>query len=230
MDGKITAGGFQIEGRTGLEVHLDNGDTKPISEFTGTPLANTDALPEGSTNLYWTVTRFLANLTAANIKSALGITTLSGTNTGDQTLPTTLPASDVYAWAKAATKPTYTSSEVGAPSGSGTSSGSNTGDQDLSTLSPLAVIPIAISTATTLSSTHLGKPLIISASCTVTIPNGLADGFNCSFITLAGVTLTIALGGSVVLFNNVGLTMAEKLSFTLQRRIATDNYIAIGNL
>jgi hypothetical protein len=30
-----------------------------------------------------------------------------------QTLPTTLPASDVYAWAKNATKPTYTKSEVG---------------------------------------------------------------------------------------------------------------------
>jgi len=30
------------------------------------------------------------------------------------TLPTTLPASDVYAWAKAATKPSYTYSEVGA--------------------------------------------------------------------------------------------------------------------
>ena len=48
--------------------------------------ANTDALPEGSTNLYWTVARFLANLTAANIKAALGITTLSGSNTGDQDL------------------------------------------------------------------------------------------------------------------------------------------------
>ena len=30
------------------------------------------------------------------------------------TMPTTLPASDVYAWAKASTKPTYTASEVGA--------------------------------------------------------------------------------------------------------------------
>jgi hypothetical protein len=27
--------------------------------------------------------------------------------------PTSLPASDVYSWAKAATKPTYTKSEVG---------------------------------------------------------------------------------------------------------------------
>ena len=37
---------------------------------------------------------------------------LSGTNTGDQTLPTTLPASDVYAWAKASTKPSYAFNEI----------------------------------------------------------------------------------------------------------------------
>jgi len=47
-------------------------------------------------------------LTASNFSG-----TSSGTNTGDQTIPTTLPASDVYAWAKAATKPSYTKSEVG---------------------------------------------------------------------------------------------------------------------
>lgn len=35
-------------------------------------------------------------------------------------IPTTLPASDVYAWAKAATKPTYTASEVGALASNGT--------------------------------------------------------------------------------------------------------------
>ena len=35
-------------------------------------------------------------------------------------IPTTLPASDVYAWAKASTKPTYTASEVGALASNGT--------------------------------------------------------------------------------------------------------------
>lgn len=58
----------------------------------------------------------------------------SGTNTGDQIIPTTLPASDVYAWAKAATKPTYTNTEVGSPSGSGTSTGANTGDETTASL------------------------------------------------------------------------------------------------
>jgi len=56
----------------------------------------------------------------------------SGSNTGDQIIPTTLPASDVYSWAKQSVKPNYTSTEVGAPSGSGNSTGINTGDQDLS--------------------------------------------------------------------------------------------------
>ena len=78
--------------------------------------------------------------TLASIKSKLGISTLSGSNTGDQTLPTTLPASDVYGWAKAATKPTYTYSEVGAQaagtyaSGTGSASGTNTGDETLASI------------------------------------------------------------------------------------------------
>lgn len=52
------------------------------------------------------------NIVAAN---------LSGTNTGDQIIPTTLPASDVYEWAKAETKPTYTKTEVGLGSTDNTS-------------------------------------------------------------------------------------------------------------
>jgi hypothetical protein len=48
-----------------------------------------------------------------NLTNNAAVANLSGTNTGDQILPTTLPASDVYAWAKEATKPTYTASEVG---------------------------------------------------------------------------------------------------------------------
>ena len=38
---------------------------------------------------------------------------ITGTNTGDQVLPTTLPASDVYAWAKGSVKPSYSATEVG---------------------------------------------------------------------------------------------------------------------
>jgi hypothetical protein len=36
----------------------------------------------------------------------------SGTNTGDQSIPTSLPASDVYSWAKASSKPGYSWTEI----------------------------------------------------------------------------------------------------------------------
>jgi hypothetical protein len=41
------------------------------------------------------------------------LSTISGSNTGDQVIPTALPASDVSPWAKATTKPNYTATEVG---------------------------------------------------------------------------------------------------------------------
>jgi len=93
------------------------------------------------------------------------------------------------------------------------------------------ILPVVeTGTSFTLDNTYNGKVVILTASCTVTIPNGLIAGFECSFVTLAGVTQTLSLGGSVVLFNNVGTTMAEKMSFTLKNRTATNNYITVGNL
>jgi hypothetical protein len=86
------------------------------------------------------------------------------------------------------------------------------------------------STNFTLTDADIAKPFVITASCTMTIPNGLMAGFNATFVTLAGVTLTVALGGSVVLFNNAGTTMLEKSSFTLQARTAANNYITAGAL
>jgi len=81
-----------------------------------------------------------------------------------------------------------------------------------------------------LTDAHNGRMTNITASCTVTIPNGLVDGFEHTFTTLAGATLTIALGGSVTLFNNTGLTLAEKLSFTIKRRTAANQFTTSGNL
>jgi hypothetical protein len=178
----------------------------------GSGAVNTDALPEGTSQLYFQTARVLATLltgisfvtggaivstdsvlvafgklqkqitdlnTTANIKSLLGITTLSGSNTGDQEL----------------------------------------------------ILPVTeTGTSFSLTDAYNGKVVILTASCTVTIPNGLIAGFEVSIITLAGVTLTIALGGSVVLFNNVGTTMAEKLSCTIKNRTLTNNYITAGSL
>lgn len=102
------------------------------------------------------------------------------------------------------------------------------GSGDITTSSILAVVEIG--TNTTLDNTHNGKVIILTASCTVTIPNGLVANFECTIVTLAGVTLTLALGGSVVLFNNAGTTMAEKLSFTLKQRLTANNYLTAGSL
>lgn len=66
----------------------------------------------------------LDNTTYAIVPEKLGTATVgapnrpiylnAGTPTEASAYPTTLPASDVSSWAKAASKPTYTASEVGA--------------------------------------------------------------------------------------------------------------------
>jgi hypothetical protein len=71
--------------------------TYAYSEISGTPTIPT-SLP----------TPYLLTFTG-------GVTvTWNGSAAKSVAIPTTLPASDVYAWAKAANKPTYTASEVGA--------------------------------------------------------------------------------------------------------------------
>jgi len=87
-----------------------------------------------------------------------------------------------------------------------------------------------ISTNTTLADSDNGTIILLTASCTVTLPNGLMSGFNCSFSTLAGATLTYSLGGSVVLLNNLGTTMAEKLSHTIVNTGVSNEYLTAGSL
>jgi hypothetical protein len=87
-----------------------------------------------------------------------------------------------------------------------------------------------ISSATTLADSDNGLVIILTASCTVTIPNGLVANFECTLVTLAGATLTIAQGGSVALLNNAGTTMAEKLSCTIKNTLTTNQYLTVGNL
>jgi len=87
-----------------------------------------------------------------------------------------------------------------------------------------------ISTNTTLANSDNGTIILLTASCTVTLPNGLMSGFNCSFSTQTGVTLTYALGGSVVLINNTGTTMAEKLSHTIVNTGVSNEYLTAGSL
>ncbi len=64
----------------------------------------------------WARTNLLPATSQAGARTALGLATVasSGAYSDLTGTPTSLPASDVYVWAKAATKPTYTSLEVGA--------------------------------------------------------------------------------------------------------------------
>lgn len=68
-----------------------------------------------------------------------------------------------------------------------------------------------------------------TASQTLTIPTGLADGFECTFVTLSGVTLTVVSTGNT-LNNATSTTMLPQLSFTLKRMLAANTYIVAGSL
>jgi hypothetical protein len=97
-------------------LYLPNEDNEPSSYelMVGVLGAGADT-PEGGGGS-------VNGLSKVNVFLGAGTTPYSTNAMGDVVLPaypTTLPASDVYAWAKAATKPTYTASEVGALSTSG---------------------------------------------------------------------------------------------------------------
>ena len=109
------------------------------------------------------------------------ITTLGTVTTGSA------PASDVYAWAKAATKPSYTASEVGAPSGSGTCSGTNTGDQTLAGLGGLATV--STGPGMTGSGTS-ASPLKINYLAVVTEHGVVGDGVTDDTIALNAALTT----------------------------------------
>lgn len=81
----------------------------------------------------------------------------------------------------------------------------------------------------TLTNADSGGIIIFTASTTLTIPTGLANGFECTFVTLSGVTLTVVSTGNT-LNNASGATMLPQLSFTLKRMLAANTYIATGNL
>lgn len=102
------------------------------------------------------------------------------------------------------------------------------GDIAISGGGGLALTVRKISTNTTLAESDNGTVILLTASCTVTLPNGLSLGFNCSFVTATGATMTYSLGGSIVLINNTATTMAEKLSHTITNTGVTNEYLTVG--
>jgi len=145
-------------------------------------------------------------------------------------------ATDASTWIWDSILATYVTKSLAATSnfyldGSSADAGSNKDANIHRTGSMTAALTVfKISTNRTLSNTDNGKIIVLTASATITIPNGLMNGFNCSFSTLAGVTLTYSLGGSVVLLNNTGTTMAEKLSHTIVNTGVSNEYLTAGSL
>ena len=98
-----------------LEARFENIDVSgPIEDHNGSPTAHSDIRAAVSDAA--TVARNAASAAAEAQRTADGKAAASHTHTKSQIadFPSSMPASDVYSWAKAATKPTYTASEVGA--------------------------------------------------------------------------------------------------------------------
>jgi hypothetical protein len=82
-----------------------------------------------------------------------------------------------------------------------------------------------------ISNADNGVVILVTATITITIPSGLAPGFECSFVTAPSCVLTIVSASGVTLINNTGLIMLPQLSFTLKARSSVSNsYIVTGNI
>ena len=77
-----------------------------------------------------------------------------------------------------------------------------------------------------LTDNHSLQTLIITASCTITVPYNLIDGFQISGYVKTGQTLTFAnSGGTTFVGNNSVITVAEKQTFSLVKINGTTEFI-----
>ena len=244
----------QVDAGSGSDVINYNWDSEEgwVVGSSGSGATDTDALPEGSTNLYFTVARVLAT-------ALTGLSAASGTFTATDSILTAmgkikylidniattyqaiLTEVNFGAFINSLTAKT---TPVDADSISIVDSADSNKQKKVSftnlkaflktywdTLyAPKTIPTVETGTSFTLDDTYHGKIVILTASCTVTLPNGLMSGFEVTIATLAGVTLTLSLGGSVVLKNNTGTTMAEKLSCTFKGMATANNYLTAGGL
>jgi endonuclease YncB( thermonuclease family) len=164
-----------------------------------TTVTTTAGGKEGQIRLYGTTATYYVDLKAGAPSANRTITFPNATGTVALTsdIPTTLPASDVSAWAKASTKPTYTASEVGA----------------------LASNTTYVSTVTTTAGTHTA---ISSKSGAVSfnVPTNTSHLTNDSGFITASHTSTYSLplaasgtrGGVQIGYSESGTNYAVKLS------------------
>lgn len=130
--GGISALGQNVDGQAGTgdvtwALLADNTDTRQIAlSHLTTSLTTITGGTTDSTNKKYAVYKNSSNQLFVDVPWQAGAGTVTSVKVGDTAYtptagvislpayPTSLPASDVYSWAKAATKPTYTASEVGA--------------------------------------------------------------------------------------------------------------------
>jgi hypothetical protein len=159
------------------------------------------------------------------------------------TLPTTLPASDVYAWAKAATKPTYTYTEVGAdPAGAAAAI----------TLSGLGGVPssrkitstIDLSADRNLTYSDVGAAPLSHTQAVSTISDATTVGQNLvklanpsaiTFIRINAANTVTALSASAFLTAIGGAAIAQTMfigttSVAINRSSGNLNLTGIGSL
>jgi len=101
---------------------------------------------------------------------------------------------------------------------------------------PLIYPVIETTSGYTLTNADNGKIIIFktTAAQTLNIPLLLTDGFECTFVTLSNVVLTIPAVSGITLNNSANPTgsntMLPQLTFTLKRMLTPNTYIATGNI
>ncbi len=149
--------------------------------------------------------KWLYTLWRRVLEAVTSITEASGVLTTDPRLSDARPASDVYAWAKASVKPSYTYTEVGAAPASHTHSGT-----DIS--SPVAEAFVATLVAISGQTGDLqqgdnGRCRVVSAD--ITAPSGLTAGTIISIYNSTAATITITQGTGLTLRKNGTATTGD---------------------
>lgn len=178
---------------------------------TGTATGNLTSVQYDSTNAKLTYTKNGSNtdiVTVATLKTALG----------------SMPASDVYSWAKASTKPTYTASEVGAATSDHTHGNITNGGDITATAPTIANGDQIIINDSSASKITNGPTFDGSTTTTALTPKGTWETFLKSYteqytgtVTSVGLSSSRGLsisgspitGSGTITINNTGVLTVE---------------------
>lgn len=92
----------------------------------------------------------------------------------------------------------------------------------------LRTLQVEVSTNTTAQESWKGKIILITASCTVTIPATLSDSWSCEIATLANVNLTLAITAPKTWLFGTPPVISEKYVVTIAQRGNTNSIMLFG--